>query len=293
MADLPAGVYDLLDSGFATSDIFDLDKVNRDADGNLIGALPDSAAANRPSAELMNGTCAALRQASTFFRGTAEPTAMSCSGTLRMPRYTTAGRPAAGTAGRLYYDTTLNLVFFDNGSAWVPAAGLSYNFHTATGPTATTDPTAILSQSIAASTLSSDGQMLDVSITGTILNTSGSNQSWEIAISLGGVELFRDSTGTFTSSATVRPYTLRFSIIRLTSTTCFLGGTFVWQTATSTPDTGLGQVAATQLAAPISSAIASPTVAWGSAQTLAVTVTCTSNHASTNFLCRSARIAVV
>lgn len=161
---------------------------------------------------------------------------------------------------------------------------------TVTGPTATTSPTAILSRSIPANTLSSDGQLLDVDISGTLLNTSGSNRTWGVAISLGGVELFRDTTGQFVSSATERPWSLRFSITRLSSTTCFLGGSFIWQTATSTPDTGLGFISATSLAGPISSAVSSPTVDWGSAQTLAVTVTCNSNHASTNFLARSARI---
>ncbi len=119
MADLPA-VSDLLSASFATADWCDLDKVNRDEDGNLIGSLPESQSANRPTAEFGNGVSAALRQASTFFRGTAETDALHIATTLRIPRFTTAGRPAAGTSGRMIYDTDLDALFMDDGAAWDP-----------------------------------------------------------------------------------------------------------------------------------------------------------------------------
>lgn len=35
---------------------------------------------------------------------------------------TTAARPAAGVAGRLYWDTTLAALFYDNGTAWMQAS---------------------------------------------------------------------------------------------------------------------------------------------------------------------------
>jgi hypothetical protein len=41
----------------------------------------------------------------------------------RQENYTTVGRPAAGNFGRLYYDTTLNSMFYDNGTKWLPMGG--------------------------------------------------------------------------------------------------------------------------------------------------------------------------
>src|SRR5688572_1260171 len=117
MADLPA-VSDLLSASFATADWCDVDKVNRDDNGNLRGSVPESQSANHPTAEYANGVCAALRQLSTFVRGTASVDAWSIANTLKIPVYTTAGRPAAGTAGRIIYDSDLDTLFADDGAAW-------------------------------------------------------------------------------------------------------------------------------------------------------------------------------
>lgn len=52
---------------------------------------------------------------------------------LRVENYTTAGRPAAGNAGRLYWDTTTNDVFADTGSVWQRVSRDSYYNQDTTG----------------------------------------------------------------------------------------------------------------------------------------------------------------
>lgn len=124
MADLPA-VSDLLNAAYGTQAWNEDDKVNRDDEGNLIGAVSEAQAANRPTAEYGNGVSLALRQLSTFVRGTASVDAWSVANSLKLPVYTTAGRPAAGTAGRLIYDSDLDTILVDDGAAWDDMGGVS------------------------------------------------------------------------------------------------------------------------------------------------------------------------
>lgn len=159
-----------------------------------------------------------------------------------------------------------------------------FTAHTTAGPSATTTPTDIMSQSIAGNTLNADGQALDVFIAGDDFNQSGIGITWEIAILLGGVEIYRDTTNARASSTTRRPWRLQFTMRRLSSTTLHLSGQFASSTSATAPGTGLGALTATAtMDAPLSSAAASPTVAWGSSQTLQVRITASINNANTDF----------
>lgn len=118
MADLPS-IYDILNVNFLTQAWTALDGVNRNAAGTLVGALPEAQSANRPTAEWRNGVIGVLRQLSQIHTGATQTTALNIATTLRIPRYTTAGRPAAGTEGRLIHDTDLDILLLDSGAAWI------------------------------------------------------------------------------------------------------------------------------------------------------------------------------
>jgi hypothetical protein len=122
MADTPT-IDDLLDAQYGTQPWSAPDKFNADSNGVAIGALAESLAAQKPTAEYANGVVAALRQLSTFVQGTAAITALQIATSLRIPTYTTAGRPAAGTAGRVIFDTDLSSMFVDDGAAYVAVGG--------------------------------------------------------------------------------------------------------------------------------------------------------------------------
>lgn len=81
---------------------------------------------------------------------------------------THAGRPAAGTRGRLYYETDTGLVFFDNGAAWstVILAGAWTSLSLAGG---VSSPGVMSGSYVAASRPEGDG----VRIKGTLVNASG------------------------------------------------------------------------------------------------------------------------
>ena len=49
--------------------------------------------------------------------------ATGAAGPAAFPAFTTVGRPAHGAAGNIYYDTTLGLPGFSNGTVWKDAAG--------------------------------------------------------------------------------------------------------------------------------------------------------------------------
>lgn len=154
------------------------------------------------------------------------------------------------------------------------------------GPSATTSATNMVDVPIPANTLDEDGQSLHVELFGDLLNTSGVSVTWEIAVLLGGVELFRDTSGSYASSASVRVWTNKFIITRKSATTCQLGGRYGWETTGTAPDTGLGGIDSGKNSSNTRSPATSPTVAWGSAQDLEVRITCSSNHASTRYTLR-------
>lgn len=52
---------------------------------------------------------------------------------LRVENYATAGAPAAGNAGRLYWDTTVGDLYVDNGAAWKLLSSLKYYNQDAAG----------------------------------------------------------------------------------------------------------------------------------------------------------------
>lgn len=163
-----------------------------------------------------------------------------------------------------------------------------FTYATTAGPASTTTPTDILSQSISGNTLSADGQQLHVELRGDDFNQSGVGITWEIAVLLGGVEIYRDTQNSRSSSTTRRPWILTFSMTRLTSTTLHMSGHFRSSTSAGAPDTGLGDLtSAAVMDCALSSAVASPTVAWGSSQTLQVRITASTAGANTDFTRRS------
>lgn len=118
MAHLPT-IYDLLHADFLTQAWTAMDGTNRTAAGGLGTALPEAQSATRPTAEWRNGVIGVLRQLSQIHTGATQTTALNIATTLRIPRYTTAGRPAAGTEGRLIHDTDLDILLLDSGASWV------------------------------------------------------------------------------------------------------------------------------------------------------------------------------
>lgn len=162
-----------------------------------------------------------------------------------------------------------------------------FTYATVAGPVDTVSATDILSQSISGNTLSADGQALEVDLAGELHNQSGSNQTWEIAVLLGGVEIYRDTTGAFASSTAVKPWRLTFRMTRVSSTTLHFAGFWNVQVNAVQPDTGLGDLSVSSTTTnPLGSAVTSPTVAWGSSQTLQVRITC-SSATNTDFQRRS------
>lgn len=174
MADLPA-ISDLLNAGISTADWCDLDKVNRDEDGNLVGSLPEAQSANRPTAEFGNGVSAVIRQLSTFFRGTAEADALALADSFKLPRYTTAGRPAASAAGLMIFDTDLGAILVDNGSEWVSLSPFSADSNTLYE---------VDFSSLATNAFTDGTEVID-GLSWTVANSAGAGASWGIVATEG------------------------------------------------------------------------------------------------------------
>lgn len=116
-------VTDLLSSAFTAQEWVQTDKINTDENGVPLGDLAEAVGVTKPTAEVGNGFCAALQQLSNFVRGVQSITALSVASSLGIPVYTTAGRPAAGTAGRVIFDSDLGTMLVDNGTDWVSVGG--------------------------------------------------------------------------------------------------------------------------------------------------------------------------
>ena len=159
----------------------------------------------------------------------------------------------------------------------------------------TTTPTDILSTSVAANAVGS-GHALRVRLFGDLFNNTGGNRSWRIELRLNGVTLWDDSSQLFASNAQRRAWSLDFSIFRVTSTTCWLGGQG-WNTITSAtaPTTGLGAADSTGVTgSPVASdPTTDPTVAWGSAQTLQVRITADNTGANCIFRRRGGYVEII
>lgn len=165
-----------------------------------------------------------------------------------------------------------------------------FTYHTVAGPDDTTAPTDILSQSIAGNTLSADGQQLEVELRGDHFNQSGNAQSWLFEVLLGGVAIYTDTTATVATGTVRRPWRISMTFTRVSSTTLYLAGQYTTSTSGTSPDVGLGDLAASSSSnVPFSCAVSSPTVAWGSSQTLQIRLTC-SSATNTEFLRRSGSI---
>lgn len=158
------------------------------------------------------------------------------------------------------------------------------------GPSDTTTPTDILSTAIAANTLSANGQALEVILGGDLFNQSGVACVWEFALLLEGVEIYRDSLTSVTSSTNRRNWSVRMIITRLSTTTVHMHGMWMRHNTGTAPNTGMGPIDVAQLPCPISSSDTSPTVDWTSSQTLQVRITASVANSPTDFTRRAAHV---
>lgn len=159
------------------------------------------------------------------------------------------------------------------------------------GPSNTTTPTDVLSYSVASNTLSADGQSLLVDMSGEVFNQSGSNRTYVIEFLLGGVALYTATSASMASSTTRRIWNLSFMLTRKSSTTCYLAGNWSRYSTGAAPTVGQGGPWDTgQFVHPIASAASSPTVAWGSSQTLQIRITLSNADANYEFIRRAAHV---
>lgn len=117
-----------------------------------------------------------------------------------------ANRPAPGVAGRLFVDTTNNLLQRDTGSAWVnigPPQGvyvLDKSVVTATYTTTAGGP--LMSVTIPGGTLGTD-TILRVRSSGYIINSSGGNRQVVLSVSYGGTNMWQDTSTNISSGNSV------------------------------------------------------------------------------------------
>lgn len=134
----------------------------------------------------------------------------------------TANKPAAGSNGRLFIDTTNNNIQRDDGILWNTIGGSfpytlakSTNIANVTGTIAETD---IINFSVPAGTLLTDG-IIQVRFGGTITNNSGANRTQRIRIYYGATLMYDDTSATLATSTRDRPFFGQLALQSANSTT--------------------------------------------------------------------------
>lgn len=131
---------------------------------------------------------------------------LNAGGTPSILTNTLANRPAAGTAGRLFVDTTNSLLQRDTGSTWVnvgfvptlPLVGILDK--TTTNQVVTVaGPTNILSYTVPGGTLGTQG-IIRLQMQGLWLNSSGATRTVTVAVSYGGTTLYADTSATLATA---------------------------------------------------------------------------------------------
>ncbi len=124
----------------------------------------------------------------------------------------------------------------------------------------------IVSRSIPANTLASDGDHMVVRLWGDVLQSNAVAQTWSFGFSLNGVILWFDTSAAFAVSATRRTWEMDLDLERKTSTTVAFGGHVTFGNSVLLPINGEGDITTAPQGNAISSVLADPVVAWGSAQ---------------------------
>lgn len=117
-----------------------------------------------------------------------------------------ANRPAPGVAGRLFVDTTNNVLQRDTGSAWVnigPQQGVYILDKTTVTATYTTTGGGTLASVTVPGGLLDTSTMLHVRMGGFIVNNSGANRRYTIGISYGGTLMWQDTSANVSNGSTV------------------------------------------------------------------------------------------
>lgn len=117
-----------------------------------------------------------------------------------------ANRPAPGVPGRLFVDTTNNVLQRDTGSAWVnigPQQGVYILDKTTVTATYTGTGGGTLASVTVPGGLLGTSTMLHVRMGGFITNTSGSNRQYTIGVSYGGTLMWQDASANVANGSTV------------------------------------------------------------------------------------------
>ncbi len=123
---------------------------------------------------------------------------LNAGGTPSIQTGTLAARPVAGTAGRLYVDTTNNVLQRDTGAAWVNVPNLSGYVRildrsaTPLSLTGTTEND-LVNYTIPAGTLGTTG-MIRISLAGILNNASGATRNYTIRVRYGATILYADTS---------------------------------------------------------------------------------------------------
>jgi hypothetical protein len=139
-----------------------------------------------------------------------------------------------------------------------------------------------------ANTLATDGDILRLTFSGTLLQSNVAAQTWFVGIQVGGTPLWGAVSAAYAQSAVVRAFEVSCDIKRRAVNSATLGGRASFNNSLVAATAGLGNIAVAPQGGPIGSAVVDPAVNWAAIQNVDIVVQ--ASVAGINFTLRNATL---